>query len=67
MDPPERALVLCVDEKTGIGALDRWSPVLAMMPGMPERRTRDYARSGVTTLFAALDVASGQVIGSLHR
>ena len=67
LDPPERALVLCVDEKTGIQALDRSSPVLPMMPGMPERRTHDYARSGVTTLFAALDVASGQVIGSLHR
>jgi len=67
LDPPERALVLCVDEKTGIQALDRSSPVLPMMPGMPERRTHDDARSGVTTLFAALDVASGQVIGSLHR
>jgi hypothetical protein len=67
LDPPERALVLCVDEKTGIHALDRSSPVLPMMPGMPERRTHDYARSGVTTSFAALDVASGQVIGSLHR
>jgi len=67
LDPPERALVLCVDEKTGIQALDRSSPVLAMMPGMPERRTHDYARSGVTTLFAALDVVSGQIIGSLHR
>jgi len=67
LDPPERALVLCVDEKTGIQALDRSSPVLPMMPGMPERRTHDYARSGVTTLFAALDVSSGQVIGSLHR
>jgi transposase len=67
LDPPERALVLCVDEKSGIQALDRSAPVLPMMPGMPERRTYDYVRSGVTTLFAALDVASGQVIGSLHR
>jgi transposase len=67
LDPPERALVLCVDEKTQIQALDRSAPVLPMMPGMPERRTHDYARFGVTTLFAALDVASGQVIGSLHR
>ncbi|MFD7161766.1 IS630 family transposase [Kribbella sp. NPDC059898] len=67
LDPPERALVLCVDEKSGIQALDRSAPVLPMMPGMPERRTHDYARSGTTTLFAALDVASGQVIGSLHR
>lgn len=67
LDPPERALVLCVDEKTQIQALDRSAPVLPMMPGMPERRTHDYVRSGVTTLFAALDVASGQVIGSVHR
>jgi transposase len=67
LDPPERALVLCVDEKSQIQALDRSAPVLPMMPGMPERRTHDYVRSGTTTLFAALDVASGQVIGSLHR
>jgi transposase len=67
LDPPERALVLCVDEKSGIQALDRSAPVLPMMPGMPERRTHDYVRAGVTTLFAAFDVASGQVIGSLHR
>ena len=67
LDPPERALVLCVDEKSGIQALDRSAPVLPMMPGMPERRTHDYVRSGTTTLFAALDVAAGQVIGSLHR
>ncbi len=67
LNPPERALVLCVDEKSGIQALDRSAPVLPMMPGMPERRTHDYVRAGTTTLFAALDVASGQVIGSLHR
>jgi transposase len=67
LDPPERALVLCVDEKSGIQALDRSAPVLPMMAGMPERRTHDYVRAGTTTLFAALDVASGQVIGSLHR
>jgi transposase len=67
LDPPERALVLCVDEKSGIQALDRSAPVLPMMPGMPERRTHDYARAGTTTLFAALDVATGQVIGALHR
>ena len=67
LDPPERALVLCVDEKSGIQALDRSAPVLPMMPGMPERRTHDYLRSGTATLFAALDVATGQVIGSLHR
>jgi transposase len=67
LDPPERALVLCVDEKSQIQALDRSAPVLPMMPGMPERRTHDYARFAVTTLFAAFDVASGQVIGSVHR
>jgi transposase len=67
LDPPERALVLCVDEKSQIQALDRSAPVLPMMPGMPERRTHDYARFGVTTLFAAFDVANGTVIGSLHR
>ena len=60
LDPPERAVVLCVDEKSGIQALDRSAPVLPMMPGMPERRTHDYARSGTTSLFAALDVATGR-------
>jgi transposase len=65
--PPEHALVLCVDEKTQIQALDRSAPVLPMMPGMPERRSHDYVRSGVTTLFAALNTATGEVIGSLHR
>jgi len=67
LDPPERALVLCVDEKSQVQALDRSQPVLPMMPGMPERRTHDYTRNGVTSLFAALDIATGQVIGSLHR
>ena len=67
LDPPEKALVLCVDEKSQIQALDRSAPVLPMMPGMPERRTHDYFRNGITTLFAALDVASGQIIGSIHR
>src|ERR671913_433640 len=67
LDPPERALVLCVDEKSQVQALDRSQPVLPMMPGMPERRTHDYARNGITSLFAALDMASGKVIGSIHR
>lgn len=67
LDPPERALVLCVDEKSQIQALDRSAPVLPMMPGMPERRTHDYIRHGVTTLFAALDVVTGEIIGSIHR
>jgi len=67
LDPPEHAMVLAVDEKSQIQALDRSAPVLPMMPGMPERRTHDYVRHGITTLFAALDVATGKVIGSIHR
>ncbi|EFL13808.1 transposase [Streptomyces sp. C] len=67
LDPPERALVFCVDEKSQIQALDRSQPVLPMMPAVPERRTADYVRHGTTTLFAALEVATGKVIGSLHR
>lgn len=67
LDPPERALVFCVDEKSQIQALDRSQPVLPMMPGVPERATHDYVRAGTTTLFAALDVATGKVIGSLHH
>lgn len=67
LDPPERALVLCVDEKSRIQALDRSQPVLPMMPGVPQRVTHDYVRAGTTTLFAALEVATGKVIGSLHR
>ena len=67
LDPPEKALVLCVDEKSQIQALDRSAPVLPMMPGMPERRTHDYVRHGVTTLFAALNVATGEITGSIHR
>ncbi|WP_312891430.1 IS630 family transposase [Nonomuraea muscovyensis] len=66
-DPPERAVVLCVDEKSQIQALDRSQPVLPMMPGMPERRTHDYVRHGITGLFAAFNVADGTVIGELHR
>lgn len=67
LDPPEKALVLCVDEKSQIQALDRCAPVLPMMPGLPERRTHDYLRHGITSLFAALDVATGQIYGSIHR
>ena len=66
-DPPEKAVVLCVDEKSQVQALDRSQPVLPMMPGMPERRTHDYARHGVTSLFAAFDIADGTVISELHR
>ena len=62
LDPPEKALVLCVDEKSQIQALDRSAPVLPMMPGMPERRTHDYVRHGTTTLFAAMSTLDGSVI-----
>ena len=66
-NPPEKAVVLCVDEKSQVQALDRSQPVLPMMPGMPERRTYDYARHGVTSLFAAFNIADGTVISELHR
>jgi transposase len=66
-NPPEKAVVLCVDEKSQMQALDRSQPVLPMMPGMPERRTHDYARHGVTSLFAAFNTADGTVISQLHR
>jgi transposase len=67
LDPPERAVVLCVDEKSQIQALDRAQPILPLMPGTPERRSHDYVRHGTTSLFAALDMATGEVIGSTHR
>ena len=67
LDPPVRAMVLCVDEKSQIQALDRTQPILPLAPGIPERRTHDYMRHGTTTLSAALDIASGEVIGELHR
>ena len=67
LTPPTRALVLCVDEKSQIQALDREQPVLPMMPGIPERRTRNYVRHGTTSLFAALDVATGFVIGKCYK
>jgi transposase len=66
-NPPERAVVLCVDEKSQVQALDRSQPVLPMMPGMPERRTHDYHRHGITSLFAAFNIADGTVISELHR
>src|SRR2546429_4625192 len=66
-NPPERAVVLCVDEKSQMQALDRSQPVLPMMPGMPERRSHDYARHGVTSLFAAFNIADGTVISEIHR
>ena len=65
--PPERAVVLCVDEKSGIQALDRSQPVLPMMPGVPERRSHNYVRHGTTDLFAAFNIADGTVISALYR
>ena len=67
LNPPQRALVLCVDEKAQIQALDRSSPILPLMPGTPERRTHDYRRHGTTSLFAALDAATGKVIGKCYK
>jgi len=67
LDPPERAVVLCVDEKSQIQALARFQPILPMLLGTPERRSHDYVRHGTTSLFAGLDALTGQVIGALHR
>lgn len=67
MNPPEHALVLCVDEKSQIQALDRTQPLLPMRPGQVERHTHDYRRHGTTSLFAALDVKTGKIIGEMHR
>lgn len=67
MSPPDNALVLCVDEKSQIQALDRMQPLLPMLPTHPERRTNTYARHGTTSLFAALDIATGRVIGKTYR
>jgi transposase len=66
LDPPERAVVLCVDEKSQIQALDRTAPILPMLLGTSERATHDYKRSGTSSLYAALDITTGKVIGSLH-
>ena len=67
VNPPDHAVVLCVDEKSQIQALDRTAPLLPMQPGQAERRTHDYKRHGTTSLFAALDVQTGTVIGETHR
>ncbi|MGH9158909.1 MAG: IS630 family transposase [Vicinamibacteraceae bacterium] len=67
MNPPDHAIVLCVDEKSQIQALDRTQPLLPMRPGQAERRTHDYKRHGTTTLFAALDTKTSQVITQFHR
>jgi transposase len=66
LDPPERALVLCVDEKTQIQALNRTAPVFPMLPGTPARASHDYVRHGTSSLYAALDLTTGKVIGALH-
>jgi transposase len=66
LNPPERAVVLCVDEKSQIQALDRTAPILPMLPGTPERATHDDKRSGTSSLYAALDLTTGKVIGALH-
>ena len=63
LNPPDKAIVLSVDEKSQIQALDRTQPILPLRPGLPERQTHDYERHGTTTLFAALDVAAGKIIG----
>src|ERR671935_1707887 len=67
LNPPERALVLCADEKSQIQALDRMQPILPMRPGQAERRTHDYKRHGTTSVFAALDVTTSTVITQFHR
>ena len=67
LNPPDKAVVLCVDEKPGIQALDRTQPIFPMRPGLAERRTHDYKRNGITDLFAALNVATGEVIASTRR
>ena len=67
LKPPDKAVVFCVDEKSQIQALDRTQPVLPMRPGQLERRTHDYRRHGTTSLFAALEIATGKVIGQIHR
>ena len=64
LNPPDRALVLCVDEKSQIQALDRTAPILPLRPGLPERQTHDYKRNGTTTLFAAFNILNGKVMGS---
>ena len=67
MAPPNRAVLLCVDEKSRIQALDREQPVLPVAPGVPERRTHSHVRNGTTSLFAALDIATGAVIGKCYK
>ena len=67
VNPPEHAMVVCIDEKSQVQALERTQPILPLRPGLPEQRTSDYERHGTTSLFAALDIATGEVIGECHR
>jgi transposase len=67
LNPPERAVVLAIDEKSQIQALDRTAPTFPLLPGTPERATHDYERNGTTSLYAALNIQSGEIIGSLHQ
>lgn len=67
LNPPERAVVLCVDEKSQMQALDRTQPILPLLPGTPQRASHDYRRHGTSSLYAALDLTTGKVIGSLHH
>src|SRR5512142_464086 len=66
LNPPEKAVVVCVDEKSQVQALDRTAPILPLRPGLPEKRSHDYIRHGTTTLFAALNVATGQVTDACY-
>ncbi len=66
LNPPEKAVVLCVDEKSQVQALDRTAPILPLRPGLPEKQTHDYVRHGTTTLFAALEVATGKVVDACY-
>lgn len=67
LNPPDNAVVVCVDEKSQVQALDRTAPILPLRPGLPERQTHDYVRHGTTTLFAALNVATGQVVDACYE
>src|SRR3982751_4789293 len=67
LNPPDRAIVLCVDEKSQVQALNRTQPILPLAPGVPVRQSHDYERHGVTSLFAAMDVASGVTISNCYR
>jgi hypothetical protein len=67
LNPPDRAIILCVDEKSQVQALNRTEPILPLAPGVPARQSHDYERHGVTSLFAAMDVASGVTISNCYR